>query len=93
MAKTSIAKGACHFDVAGSTIKCHFSVLIRPSGTVIEFLIENDQVQKINEAFIETQTPVIIDTLFTHNEVSSMIVILSQHLSVTVLQGNPLGKK
>ena len=53
MAKTSIAKGACHFDVAGSTIKCHFSVLIRPSGTVIEFLIENDQVQKINEAFIE----------------------------------------
>ena len=53
--------------------------------TVIEFLIENDQVQKINEVFIETQTPVIIDTLFAQNEVQSMIVILSQHLSVTLL--------
>ena len=26
--------------------------------TVIEFLIENDQVQKISEVFMETQTPV-----------------------------------
>ena len=48
-------------------------------------MIENDQVQKINEVFIEAQTPVIIDTLFAHNEVPSMIVILSVSTSVTLL--------
>jgi len=51
---------------------------------VIEFLIENDQVQKINEVFIETQTPVIIKIHCSHTMKShQMIVILSQHLSVT----------
>jgi len=57
--------------------------------TIIEFFIENDQVQKINEVFIETQTPVIIDTLFTHNEVPSMIVILSVSKSVCYTTPSP----
>jgi len=47
-------------------------------------LIENDQIQKINEVFIETQAPVIINTLFAHNEVSSIIVIIILSVSTSV---------